>query len=412
MSRSNLGLGGFAIWFLLVAAGCASQSHEDLDAGLRLFRENKIQEALPLLERAAARDQDNARTLAWLAETHLRLGNTEKAMQLADKSLQLQPRNSFAHLILADALFPYGGNQAEYDTVWYHVEQAVACDSTDGNGWEMMWAKEVFAGDPVAFRRVLRKLVETGFLTRTALAYGRWELRSLPERAVFITNGDMDTFPAEAVQVTEGLRPDVAVVERGLLDTPTGRRFVRDHLDVQLPYDESVLDSLATGREDSVLTAADHILRGWTEQRAEGVFTRPIAFATTVAESYFKDYQDHLVYAGPFLLWQPGPVAAGVDTATIRTSLNAIRPRDFGGPWVGERDRSPIRRVYTKHLAKNITWSAIAYAQELIGAGRTREAADVLTWADTFERATELGPALTGEIERLRGELDRSGSHR
>jgi len=49
-----------------------------------------------------------------------------------------------------------------------------------------------------------------GFLHQAALAYGRAELRTLPPDALLLTNGDMDTYPAQAVQVTEGFRTDVA----------------------------------------------------------------------------------------------------------------------------------------------------------------------------------------------------------
>jgi tetratricopeptide (TPR) repeat protein len=399
---------GVVLLFLLLPATVLSEGQRDLDAGLQLFRENKVKEALPLFQRAVARDEGNAEALAWLAEAYRRLGHTREALETASQSLELQPRNSFAHVVMAEALLPDDGNEAQYDTVWVHVEQAVACDSTDGNAWQMMWAREVFAGDVGRFQKVLRKMVETGFLTEAALAYGRWELRCLPEQAVLITNGDMDTFPAEAVQVTERFRPDVAVVERGLLNTPSGRRFVREGLDVQIPYEDADLDSLVGVTNDGRLrTAADHILRGWTDPRTRGAFARPLTFAPTVEESYYEDYEDHLVNAGAFLLWQVEPPSAAVDTATIRLSLSVIKPGSFRGPWVGEEDRSPIRRVYTKYLAKNVTWSAITYAQELMSAGRVREADDVLTWADAFEQDTELGAAFTEDIEELRATLHR-----
>lgn len=412
MPGSRVGLGALALLALLLPSGCASQGQQDLDVGLKLFRENKLKEALPLLQRAVARDQRNAEAFAWLAETNRRLGNTDEALKIARKSLDLQPRNSFAHLVMAEALWPPGAKDAKYDTVWYHVDQAVACDSTDGNAWQMMWPKPIFEGDLPLLQKVLRKMVETGFLTDAALAYGRWELQSLPPGAVLLTNGDMDTFPAQAVQVTERLRPDVAVVERGLLHTPTGRRFVNDKLGVKIPLNDAQLDSLAgvTDSGGGHRTAADLVLRGWTDRQARGAFTRPIAFAPTVEESYYEGYKDHLVNAGAFLLWQPEPISAAVDTATIRASLNGIKPGAFLGPWVAGEDRSPVRRVYTKYLARNITAAAITCAGELARGGRTRDAEGVLEWADGFERDTEVGPTFTKEIEELRAGLRPRGT--
>jgi len=414
MLRPLIGLGPLLLLIPLLAMGRSSPGESDLDAGLQLFRQNKIQEALPFLQRAAGDDDRKAEALAWLGETHRRLGNNDEALKSAQQSLRLEPRNSFAHLVIAEALFPYGGGAADYDTVWYHIDQAVACDSTDGNAWQMMWAKGIFKADLPLFHKVLRKMVETGFLTDAALAYGRWELQCLPPNAVLLTNGDMDTFPAQAVQVTERLRPDAVVIERGLLDTPTGRRFVRDELGVHLPYDEGEFDSPdrspdAAGETPS---ASRRILAGWIDRRTRGAFTRPIAFAPTVQESYYKEYRDHLLYSGPFLLWQPESVSVAVDTAVVRLSLDHIDPGAFSGPWVGDNDRSPVRRVYTKNLAGNITHMALAYAGELIESGQLRQAGDVLDWTEGFERHTELGPVSDSAIGELREELHRKDRNR
>lgn len=392
----------------LLLVGCSSHTNSDLEAGLQLFRENKMVEALPLLQRAASHDAREPEALTWLAETQRRLGNRDEALKLAQQSLALEPRNSFAHLVIAETLFPYGNPQAEYDTVWYHIDRAVACDSTDGNAWQMMWAEAVFKNDLPLFNRVLRKMVETGFLTKAALAYGRWELQCLPANALLITNGDMDTFPAQAVQVTQGFRPDVAVVERGLLGTPTGRRFVRDRLGVEMPFDGAELDTLgetadATGK---VRTPSDRVFAGWIEDRAGRMFSRPIALALTVERAYYEEYQQHLLNTGAFLLWQHAPVSVPIDTAAVRLSLSHIKPDNFSGPWVGENDRSPIRRVYTKYLVRNITSGAMAYAHELIKARRLTDAGDVLTWIEGFERSAELGPTFTKEIEQMRATSD------
>lgn len=396
-----------AVAFLV--AGCSNASTPDLETGRQLFLENRIEEALPLLERASAENPDDAETLTWLAETYRRSGRTENAKRTAHRALQLRPTNGFAHLVMAQALFPYGAEASAFDTVWTHVDLAVACDSTDGNAWVMLWAKAVFEQDRALFERLHRKLVETGFLTSAALAYGRWELATLPPNALLLTNGDMDTFPAEAVQVVEGFRPDVAVVERGLLNTPTGRRFIRDHLRVSMPFEVAALDSLddtidASGRRR---TAADQILSAWADREARGAADRPIAFAPTVEEAFIEDYRDRLLDAGAFLLLQAevGPVPAPIDTALARLSIALVHPDDFRGSWVSAADRSPVRRVYTKNLAKNITHTAIVYARRLTEARRFAEADRALTWATAFEQGTELGPVSADEIAQVRSRL-------
>lgn len=129
-------------------------------------------------------------------------------------------------------------------------------------------------------------------------------------------------------------------------------------------------------------------------------------------ESYYKEYRDHLLYSGPFLLWQPESVSVAVDTAVVRLSLDHIDPGAFSGPWVGDHDRSPVRRVYTKNLAGNISHMALTYAGELIEDGQLRKAGDGLDWTEGFERRTELGPVSDPAIGELREELHRKDRNR
>jgi len=223
--------------FSMDAQGGAS-GRNDLDEPLSLFFETKYALALPMFERIAARDRESAEALTWLAETYRRLGRTREAIVTARKALGYSPCSSFAHLVLAQSSYP------DADTVSAHVTAAAACDSTDPNAWLMMWGEAIRRADPALYARCLSKLVETGFLTEAALAYGRVELRTLPEHAIRITNGDMDTYPAQAVQVTEHFRPDVAVIEREHLGMSWSARFIREHQHVALPIPDKQLEMM------------------------------------------------------------------------------------------------------------------------------------------------------------------------
>jgi len=61
-------------------------------------------------------------------------------------------------------------------------------------------------------------MVETNFLAPSVLAYGRWLLRGLPENAVLLTAGDVDTWGVLAVQTVARFRTDVAIVNTSLLN--------------------------------------------------------------------------------------------------------------------------------------------------------------------------------------------------
>jgi hypothetical protein len=50
----------------------------------------------------------------------------------------------------------------------------------------------------------------------------------------------------------------------------------------------------------------------------------------------------------------------------------------------------------------NVTKAALAYSTELIKAKKLNEAVEILSWAEDFEKTTELGPVFAEQISRLK----------
>ena len=389
-----------------VIDGCGRRTSGALEEGLVLYRQNKLEQALPFLERAAQEDTKNPDAYSWLAETCRRLGRKGESVESARKALELDPCNSFAHAVLADGYNPMYGEweRANPDSTWSRLKKAIACDSTNGNAWASLWSESIRRGELAVMKRSLHGMIETGFLTRAALSYARWMLRGLPDRTILVTNGDMDTYPPVALQEVENFRPDIAVVNRSLLNTVWYERFIRDHYGVPLPFEDARLDSLRPLREahGGIVTTSDQILREWTNRKAKGALSRPIALSVTVDTSVAASFKDHFRMSGPFFLWVSKPTESGPDTGMLRKNLAGINPDDFSGPFASAQDRSPVRSVYTKQLAKNITATALLYSELLIEAGSYSEAERMLAWADAFEKNTELGPVFTEHIAKLR----------
>ncbi len=206
---------------LSILTACSKHQPASFDEALALYRQNKLEQALPLFENLVVQDSTNPEKCVWLAETYRRLGKKQEAVNTARRALTLGPCSSFAHTVIAEASNPVIGEwaQASSDTTWFHLMKAIECDSTDAHPWLLVFGEAMHRGEPAMMRRSLRRLVETGFLTKAALAYGRWMLRALPENAILLTNGDMDTYPPCAVQEVEGFRKDVVIVNRGTLET-------------------------------------------------------------------------------------------------------------------------------------------------------------------------------------------------
>jgi hypothetical protein len=253
--------------------------------------------------------------------------------------------------------------------------------------------------------KALHALIETGFLTPPILAYNRWMLSHLPENAIILTNGDMDTYPAVALQEVQNYRPDVAIVNYSLLNTNWYARFVRDVYKIQLPVSGTGLDSLRPymSEDGKLITAAHQIMKGWLRMRKSGKLERPVAIAVTVGDlSFAANTEDHLRLAGPYRLWLPEPIENAVDTTMMRMALAGISPDDYLGPFVSPQDRSSVRMAYTNRIVTNITELALHYSKLLLESGRAAEAYQILGWAEEFENRTELGSVYSEQINALK----------
>ncbi|UCE19117.1 MAG: hypothetical protein JSV84_01865, partial [Gemmatimonadota bacterium] len=133
---------------ILTVCVCGGQQPTSLDDALALYYENRLEQALPLLQRVASRQGNDAETHAWLAETCRRLRMKDNAVTTAMRALQLDPCNSFAHTVIADACHrpPGDGKLSASDTTVVHINRALGCDSTDGNGWVFLCVEAMLRG--------------------------------------------------------------------------------------------------------------------------------------------------------------------------------------------------------------------------------------------------------------------------
>lgn len=391
---------------LLGTLSCTRQANRELDEGLNLYRQNRLQEALPFFELAVQQDQQNSDAYAWLAETYRRLERAEDAIDAARKAIEIDSCSSFAHTVMADVFnSQYGSWQGiNSDSTWNHLCKAVACDPRDGNAWLSIWSEAIRRGELSLKKKALHQMVKTGFLTSAVLSYNRWMLGHLPENALLLTNGDMDTYPAVAIQEVERFRQDVVVVNNSLLNTPWYARHIRDRYEMPLPFGDTELDSLSPYQDENgkKVLVSEQIFRGWQSLQRSGAFSRPIAVSVTIAQDIISRNMDHLRLAGAFWLWSPHPVETTLDTAMIQNSLLGLVPEDFAGSFVSSEDRSPVRRKYSNGMVRNVTSLVVRYSDALIKSERKPEALKMLSWAEQFESKTELGPFFTQEIEKLK----------
>ena len=385
--------------------------------GRALYDKNRLQDALPLLERAAASNRRDADVLALLAETYRRLGRPQEAERTGRRALALAPRHSFALSVMGHAFNPQYGDWegANTDSAWAYLRAAVACDSAEGHAWEGIAIEALRREEFDVERTALRQLVNSGFLRPPVLAFSRWLLRDLPDSSVLLVNGDMDTYPTRALQEVEGLRPDVAIVNLPLLELGWYRRMVRDRYRVPMPFDPLDLDELEPirGPRGTWVYSGKRVVRGWFAMLEAGTLGRPLAIAITVPDRDFgHDASARQVLAGAFWLVAVEPTPTLVDSVRVWASLLSLRPKDFTGPWLHARSRSPVLRASTPTLANNIVTCAALYFTACQQAGRTSDARAVQAWASDFAREAEIDPFVRIAIQRWGKERTSSATGR
>lgn len=402
---------------VLVGCGTGERSPETADVeslapALDLYSQGRLVDALPLFQAAAEANPGNPDTHAWVAETARRLRHFELVASETEAALAIDTCHGFTHTVLGDAYRPELSNwdKVDRDSSWAHFMKAVDCDPTDGNPWIGIWTAALQRGDRAMEERALRRLMETGFLTPSVLAFNRWVLRSLPDKAVLITNGDWDTYPALALQLVDGVRTDVAIVNRSLLNLLWYADLKSERHGLALPLPRRDLEEYRPRRDQAgaPVLLSDLIIGTWAQLK--DLTGRPLVFAPTVDMHAFSA-NPRLQYAGAH--WRLTAEAGGslVDRAATRAAMSAIVAREFAAPEVSPQDRSAVRRAAARGrgIAKVVLYTAVPYVEAALTASDRAGAEDAVRWAERFADEAGLLAEHRGLVDSLRAMVREGG---
>ncbi|HVP57263.1 MAG TPA: hypothetical protein VMU02_04150 [bacterium] len=110
-----------------------------------------------------------------------------------------------------------------------YLERAVALDENYVDPWFPLVTFYMDMGDEERVNLALRRILESGIITDEVMDYNYNVLLSLDDNAILITNGDNDTYPGWILTRVLGVRPDVAIVNRSLLNTEWYPPYVIEH---------------------------------------------------------------------------------------------------------------------------------------------------------------------------------------
>ena len=389
---------------------CSQQANDSLTQGIGLYNQNELEKALPYFKTAAEETGAGSEAFAYLAETYRRIGMREEALETAEKSLEIDPCNSFAHVTLSYLYNPMYGDWewADREKAWSHIQKGIECNPDDGNIWLAAWTEAIYRKDREIESKSLKMLVDTGFLTPAILAFNRWMLQHLPQDAILLTNGDMDTYPAVALQETEGFRNDVTVMNYSLLNTRWYQQHIQSRYNVKFPLSDEELDNLKATKDksDRVKTVASRIMSELIKAKSENKFGRPIAISITVGDfSFAEGFEDHFNLMGAFNLWSDKKAESNYDIDAVKTSLESLNINDFAGPFISAEDKSPVRIVSTRKIALNFTNLAILVIKEKMALNQRDEALNMLHWAQRANKTIIKDPDIAAELKKLEGSI-------
>ncbi len=389
----------------LAITGCTGIKEAAFERGTDLFLANKLKDASKLLEASVTLMPDNAEAHAWYAECLRRMGEYDRAAEIAYAALEIEPEHAFAHTVLADLFNPMYStwSRVNADSSWFHILAAVKSDPNDGNAWLSLWPQAIMRGDRDLEIKADTVLIASGFLTGPVLAYNRWMLRDLPKDAILITNGDFDTFPAVALQTSEDFRQDVAICNLSLLNVNSYVLAIARRYSLPLPFDEATLENLKAYRSEdgTVVTPGAQIIRGWFEMLQTGRLKRPLCVATTVrVRRLIPDSEKHAVLCGAYYEMRPEEVEP-IDLEQVAQSLTGLEISDFEGSFFSDSDRSPVRRTTANNLGVNLTALMLRYAAALIDRGERQRALPILEMAREFDDRLAAGGQFKARIDSL-----------
>ncbi len=356
----------------ILVTGCGKQKGDaaaelakspDYTAAMGYFDKNQLDSAIIYFEKITKALPGNPDGWAWYADVARRMSKMDEADAAAKKALSIDPDHAFANTVLGNLYFPQysGWEKADNDTAWKYLTKAVKSDPNECNAWITVWIEALRRGDSEMEAKALEAFYNNKFFAPAAIEMIRWLLKNLPQNAILITNGDVDTYPVAMLQKMESLRKDIALVNINLLNTGWYPALVSKRYQLPLPVTQAGIDSLMTYYDNpaNMEPLSSWVLSHWVELGEK--LGRPIAFSTTCDLSAVSSSIPSFILKGAYYLPTTDKNAVQYDYESMKASLEGIDGKLFAGKLATELDKSPVRRSVPEGALASIPYSVGMY---------------------------------------------------
>jgi tetratricopeptide (TPR) repeat protein len=242
------------------------------------------------------------------------------------------------------------------------LERALELDPMLDSARVRLWIMLLSKGRHADADAQLRVLLDGGRLPEPLVDWGYNLLVDLAPNAILLTNGDNDTCPLLALQISRGIRTDVSIVNLSMLNLAWYRRQLRDRRpSVPVP----ALDEARFSRSGS-----DEAVKGLVTALDKAGWKRPLYVACTV------DQKQHAVayplsLEGVVFAVMPGTGARwDVDTLRIARNLREVyRLESATSPGLDWEAWSSVRQLMLNYASADLHLAAtLAKSGNLPGA--------------------------------------------
>jgi tetratricopeptide (TPR) repeat protein len=232
-------------------------------------------------------------------------------------------------------------------------------------------------------------------------------MAGLEPDAIIFTNGDNDTYPLWYIQIVEGFRPDVNVVNLQLLNTNWYIEQLRDRrpaVPISMTDEEIARVRPMALKGGGVAWKKDLLIQHIIQENA---WKRPVYFAVTVPHESWQPYQEYLEMQG--MVRRMVPVKKQHQTNKFLLARNFENIFEFRGvldeDW--KRDESTYRSPYTDGMFQNFAVAAMELSRL---SAIEKDYEEALKWTeltaqlkpdfDFPDRVLGLYYARTGQVEK------------
>lgn len=377
-----------------------------------------------------------------LGDLFLHEGQYERARKNYSRAQSLRPEAAAPHLGLGHVLWEaeanYPGALVEYraalnlengnaeanyfvgqallysdhlDEAMSYFEQAIQRDPSYAKSHEKLALIHMLRGDNARAAQHWRELKRKGGMSQALVEFSQNLILTVAENGIIFTNSEADTHPLWYLQLGEGLRRDVCVVNTGLLNFTWYVRMLRVHAGLDVRYKDEELQERLQERlwpkpKPETIAGLRWILPpapGQKSLRAQDVVTldvlawnawqRPVYFAVTVAPENKLGLEDFLSLEG----------------LAFRLHTKKTAPVQIDSTWTNARKRYSYTHsaapsdAATRHLTANYATMFCLLADAYLQRRDREQCHATLALADSLgllqdARANEWAARLAGSI--------------